>query len=84
MGEGHLRNKINDRYRRKVAEHPNLRVVHHGDCHFWSFKVCTCGLLHDLKWLSDPCEIYENFVKELALQTVSMDIICNPRDRPEE
>lgn len=29
------------------------RLIHDGDCHFWSKKICTCGLLHRLQ-VFDP------------------------------
>ena len=24
------------------------RSIHDGDCHFWSYSICTCGLLHQM------------------------------------
>ncbi len=48
-----------ERYRIK-----NDRYIHDGDCYFWSFKVCTCGLLH---WLG-PCPPVDQkwYLKEKA------------------
>lgn len=28
------------------------RPIHDGDCYFWSYDLCTCGLLHHLMF--DP------------------------------
>lgn len=39
------------RYFRKTIAHPEGAVVHHGDCDFFSIKICGCGLHHDLKAL---------------------------------
>lgn len=25
-------------------------LIHDGDCHIWSWHICSCGLLHHLKW----------------------------------
>lgn len=40
--------RIRDRYFRKTRAHPEGSVTHHGDCDFFSIKICTCGMLHDL------------------------------------
>lgn len=56
------------RYFRKTPAHPEGSVVHQGDCDFFSIKVCTCGLHHDLMVL-DPAkqtEYYELFDIERA------------------
>lgn len=48
------------RYFRKTQAHPEGAVVHHGDCDFFSIKVCTCGLHHDLMVL-DPAKQTEHY-----------------------
>lgn len=48
------------RYFRKTIAHPEGSVVHHGDCDFWSIKICTCGLHHDLMVL-DPGKQTEHY-----------------------
>jgi hypothetical protein len=56
--------RVKKRYFRKVINVPEGRIVHDGDCRFWDVKICTCGLLHALIWLSDPFEVYPDFGKE--------------------
>lgn len=34
-------------------------VIHDGDCHIWGNQICTCGLLHDLIWLTGQQD-YDN------------------------
>ena len=41
--------KVLQRYFRKTQSRPEGGVEHHGDCDFFSLRVCTCGLHHDLK-----------------------------------
>lgn len=41
--------RILQRYFRKTKAHPDGGVVHHGDCDFFSIRICTCGLHHDLR-----------------------------------
>jgi hypothetical protein len=48
------------RYFRKTPAHPDGSVVHHGDCDFFSIKVCTCGLHHDLMAM-DPSKRTESY-----------------------
>jgi hypothetical protein len=48
------------RYFRKTIAHPEGSVVHHGDCDFYSIRVCTCGLHHDLMTM-DPAKQTEHY-----------------------
>ena len=70
------RKAIYDRYFRKVIKFPDGAVVHHGDCYWYSHKLCTCGLLHDLASLSEGIEgIYPNFGEEWNQQESVLDWI---------
>lgn len=50
---GWLPDSIRRRYKRPVIAHPAGAVVHDGDCHIFSSKICTCGLLHMLCRIGD-------------------------------
>mgnify|MGYP001590696097 CR=1 FL=1 len=39
------------------------RPIHDGDCHFWSWSICTCGLLH---WLAPTLPTATWYAKERA------------------
>ena len=52
--------KTVERYREKDG-----RLIHDGDCRFWSWKICTCGLLH---WLAPQIPKDEWFYQESAEQ----------------
>lgn len=41
----------------------NGRLVHDGDCTFWGQDICSCGLLHHLRWFAD-----QDFGAELAIE----------------
>ena len=60
---------FHQRYFRKVVAYPEGAIVHHGDCSFFNIDICTCGLLHDLRWYAgkhwDEIEkAYPNFSLE--------------------
>lgn len=55
---------IRKRYLRKIVNKDSIH--HHGDCHFWEAKICTCGLLHDLIVLDDPEKLYRRVFAEHA------------------
>lgn len=44
--------RLLQRYYRKTKAHPEGSVTHHGDCEFFSIRVCSCGLHHDLRSIS--------------------------------
>lgn len=45
--------RLLSRYFRKTKAHPEGSVNHHGDCNFFTdARICTCGLLHDLRPIS--------------------------------
>lgn len=48
------------RYRTKDG-----RPIHDGDCHFWSWSICTCGLLH---WLAPMLPEETWYAEERARQ----------------
>ncbi len=45
--------------------HKGGHAIHDGDCHFWSRKICTCGLLHQLSAKHEPAEYYPAFDDEM-------------------
>jgi hypothetical protein len=53
-----------DRYRKGT----NGSLYHDGDCFFWDIKVCTCGLLHNLKCQDEPEKLYPLFYNEVVAQ----------------
>jgi hypothetical protein len=53
--------RLKQRYRRKVIAFPEEVYIHHADCHFWGRDICTCGLLHDLVILENPEEYFPDF-----------------------
>jgi hypothetical protein len=46
----------------------NGRLVHDSDCHFWSWDICSCGLLHHLNIMdsSERERLYPNFGEDHA------------------
>ncbi len=44
--------RLLQRYYRKTKAHPEGAITHHGDCEWYSIKVCSCGLHHDLMPMS--------------------------------
>jgi hypothetical protein len=66
-GEKEMIAAIRARYFRVVIASPEGAIVHHGDCKFYDHShVCTCGLLHDLNYLTadTATAIYSPFWKE--------------------
>lgn len=47
----------------------NGNPIHDGDCRYWGQSICTCGLLHHLRWLSDMPDWAG---KEMARQDLAM------------
>ena len=72
---------IHDRYFRKIIAHPAGAIVHDGDCNFFSRSVCTCGLLHELCWLSEPVKVFEEYWQHLAEQERIFEKISGDEDR---
>ena len=54
--------------RRTIASGTQEVVCHHGDCGWWQVRICTCGLLHDLRPHPNPEVFYPAVYDELALQ----------------
>jgi len=65
------------RYFRKVIAHPDGAILHHGDCLIFTYKICSCGLLHDLSALEteEIKELYPKYFDEDAAQCKVIDIL---------
>ena len=51
-------------------------MKHNGDCHFWGFKICTCGLLHELMIdYEDGIKSHPKLGKDLAEQDMQFDFL---------
>jgi len=62
-------------YHRKVIAGTGVR--HHGDCHIFLTKICTCGLIHALM----PLDNAEKYFPKFHAQMVEHErIICQIRD----
>lgn len=48
-------------------------MQHDGDCHFWGFNICTCGLLHRLIVKENAKELYPAFWEDQAKQDTEFD-----------
>lgn len=66
---------INSKTWRMVDGYP----VHDGDCHIFTYHICTCGLLNHLLWKVEliPKEKYDDFCKELNKQEEAMLWLIN-------
>lgn len=53
----------------------NDRLIHDGDCMFWSADICTCGLLHHL--MPNPPDS-DWFWEERARHEKQMDRVPKP------
>ena len=44
------------------------KLGHTSDCHFWSARICDCGLLTHLRaiYYENKCDIYPNYREEMA------------------
>jgi hypothetical protein len=71
------------RYFRKTRAHPGGHVSHHGDCDFFSIKVCTCGLLHFLMAAKPAlaAQHYPLFDEELADYEAVRSTLMHPKGR---
>ena len=50
--------------------------IHDGDCYFWDRRVCTCGLLHHLKPMTDRAlELMPDFYKQDGAQSEIMNAL---------
>jgi hypothetical protein len=86
-----MSNRLNT-YFRKTIGYPNGAIVHDGDCHIFSYGVCTCGLLHllnsSLVFQNDE-ELYKKFEKDIVkhennLYKLRDDEYTNELDYPRE
>jgi len=70
---------IRNRYFRPVIADQGGMVTHHGDCQIYraqevyGFASCTCGLIHDLRWL--PEELSERVFPEFLNHRIKSDIL---------
>lgn len=72
--------RILQRYFRKTIAHPEGSVCHHGDCDFFNIKICTCGLLHDLRVdLEKAAELYPLIDIELGENDRAREASMNGR-----
>ena len=61
--------RIKQKYLRKVMSHPEGVICHHGDCHVFSHKICTCGLLHDLRpMIEERNKLFPDFMEQDCAQ----------------
>ena len=61
---GYAQGQAAPRYRSKDG-----RLIHDGDCRFWSKHICTCGLLH---WLAPQIPKEDWFYQETAQQDAAL------------
>lgn len=55
-------------------------LIHDGDCYFWDRRVCTCGLLHHLRPMTDRAlELIPDFYKQDAAQHLIMDRLLSSK-----
>ena len=66
------------RYFRQVIAFPDGAVVHDGDCHVFSWKICTCGLLHSLLPLDNPVQFFPQFYEQRAAQDTAINNLRDP------
>ncbi len=48
-------------------------MKHDGDCHFWGWNICTCGLLHQLMVKENAGELYPAFWEDRAKQDKELE-----------
>jgi hypothetical protein len=57
------------RYKRKVTDHPEETIRHHGDCCIYAsfMPICTCGLHHSLQVITngDIHQLYPKYYEEM-------------------
>jgi hypothetical protein len=85
-----MTNKIDERYLVITGENPAGVIQHNGDCQFYNFKICTCGLLHDLQRLQcrdnsrSISTVYPQFTTDLTDQDKILDKIWLANRRQNE
>jgi hypothetical protein len=67
--------RIADRYFRQSTVFPDGRVAHESLCQFWNIGLCTCGLIHALKFLPNPVDVYPEYEQECARHEQQLDQI---------
>jgi hypothetical protein len=71
--------KVYLRYHRSVQAHPQGEILHHGDCEFFRVKICTCGLLHDLKAVPEEAsKIFPHYDQQEAEQSKVIEKLFHP------
>lgn len=67
------------RYHRRVQAHPDGEILHHGDCEIFRVKICTCGLLHDLKASPEEAsKLFPAFAEQEAEQDKVVEKLFHP------
>lgn len=52
------------------------KMYHDGDCAFWSFNICTCGLIDALRRIRKPDEQYDgDFAEDWGRHETMLNII---------
>lgn len=69
--------QIKERYLRPTIAHPQGTICHDGDCYFYGYHVCTCGLLHQLAPLTNINELYPNYARERGLQEHVIQVLLS-------
>jgi hypothetical protein len=77
---------VRDRYFRSVIKFPTGHLTHFGDCEIhrsmevYGYAFCSCGLLHDLRWIDSGLadKLYPKQYEELGRQNIG------PKLTPEE
>lgn len=68
------------RYHRRTQANPEGEIVHHGDCHVFRVKICTCGLIHDLQsHVEEANKIYPKYDAESAEHDKAIEKIFHPQ-----
>ena len=72
--------RMKNRYRTTTVDgKQNLR--HDGNCHFWGWGICTCGLLHDLIVIDDPSAIYFKYNDDRVRQYYELEFAISYKNR---
>ncbi len=52
-------------------------MKHDADCHFFSWKICTCGLLHQLHVNGNPLAEYALYYEDCSYQLEALDLLAS-------
>jgi len=48
-------------------------LIHDGDCHWWNFGICTCGLIHHLMPRDDATQIMPDYWEQRAIHETRIE-----------